>query len=35
LRGRLASDRFHPNDRGYAELASMLERAMDRAGLPT
>ena len=32
-RGRLASDRFHPNDRGYAEMATVVERALDRAGL--
>ncbi|GAA2743885.1 hypothetical protein GCM10009868_19400 [Terrabacter aerolatus] len=30
-RGRLASDKFHPNDRGYAEMASVVERAVDRA----
>jgi lysophospholipase L1-like esterase len=32
-RGRLASDKFHPNDRGYADMASVVERAIDRAGL--
>ncbi|WP_374968330.1 SGNH/GDSL hydrolase family protein [Terrabacter sp. BE26] len=32
-RGRLASDRFHPNDRGYADMASIVERALDRARL--
>lgn len=32
-RGRLASDRFHPNDRGYAEMAEVVERAVDRAGV--
>ncbi|WP_256793661.1 SGNH/GDSL hydrolase family protein [Terrabacter sp. Ter38] len=32
-RGRLASDRFHPNDRGYAEMATVVERAVDRARL--
>jgi len=32
-RGRLASDKFHPNDRGYAEMATVVERAVDRAGL--
>lgn len=34
-RGRLASDTFHPNDRGYAEMASVVERAVDRTGLVT
>ena len=32
-RGRLASDKFHPNDQGYADLATIVERAVDRAGL--
>lgn len=32
-RGRLASDQFHPNDRGYADLATVVERAVDRAGV--
>lgn len=32
-RGRLASDWFHPNDRGYADLADVVERAVDRAGV--
>lgn len=32
-RGRLASDKFHPNDRGYAEMATVVERAVDRADL--
>ena len=32
-RGRLASDRFHPNDRGYADMAQVVERAVDRAGI--
>ena len=32
-RGRLASDKFHPNDVGYAEMASVVERAIDRAAL--
>jgi lysophospholipase L1-like esterase len=32
-RGRLASDKFHPNDRGYADMASVVERAIDRADL--
>ncbi len=32
-RGRLASDKFHPNDRGYAALATIVERAVERAGL--
>lgn len=34
-RGRLASDRFHPNDQGYADLATIVERAVVRAGLLT
>ena len=34
-RGRLASDKFHPNDHGYAELATIVERAVERAGLLT
>ncbi|WP_323100822.1 SGNH/GDSL hydrolase family protein [Intrasporangium sp. YIM S08009] len=34
-RGRLASDRFHPNDRGYADLATIVERALERSGLLT
>ena len=33
LRGRLASDKFHPNDQGYADLATIVERAVQRAGL--
>jgi lysophospholipase L1-like esterase len=32
-RGRLASDKFHPNDQGYADLATIVERAVVRAGL--
>ena len=32
-RGRLASDRFHPNDRGYADLATVVERTLERSGL--
>ena len=32
-RGRLASDKFHPNDQGYADLATIVERAVERAGL--
>jgi len=32
-RGRLASDKFHPNDRGYADMATVVERALDRADL--
>ena len=32
--GRLASDRFHPNEAGYAEMATVVERALTRAGLP-
>ncbi|MHA3837465.1 SGNH/GDSL hydrolase family protein [Terrabacter sp. AAH1] len=31
--GRLASDRFHPNEAGYADLATVVERSVDRAGL--
>lgn len=31
--GRLASDRFHPNDAGYAEMAAVVERSVDRARL--
>lgn len=30
-RGRLASDKFHPNDLGYADMARVVERAVDRA----
>ncbi|MEO7060625.1 MAG: SGNH/GDSL hydrolase family protein [Lapillicoccus sp.] len=33
-RGRLAPDTFHPNDRGYADMAAAFERALDRSGLP-
>jgi len=33
-RGRLASDSFHPNDAGYADMAAVFATAMDRAGLP-
>jgi lysophospholipase L1-like esterase len=29
--GRLASDRFHPNDLGYADMAAVVERSVDRA----
>ena len=32
-RGKLAADKFHPNDRGYAEMAAAFERAFDRSGL--
>lgn len=32
-RGRLASDKFHPNDRGYADMASVVECAVERADL--
>jgi lysophospholipase L1-like esterase len=32
-RGRLSSDRFHPNDRGYAEMATVVERAVERCNL--
>lgn len=34
-RGRLASDKFHPNDSGYADMAAVVERAIDRADLLT
>lgn len=30
-RGRLSSDLFHPNDRGYAEMATVVERAVERS----
>ncbi len=33
-RGRLASDRFHPNDLGYAGMAQVFAQALQRAGLP-
>ncbi|MEO6996744.1 MAG: SGNH/GDSL hydrolase family protein [Terracoccus sp.] len=33
-RGRLAGDFFHPNDLGYAEMATVLENTIARAGLP-
>ncbi len=33
-RGRLAGDLFHPNDLGYAEMATVLEDAIADAGLP-
>lgn len=33
-RGRLASDRFHPNDRGYADMARVVERALDPGRRP-
>lgn len=33
-RGRLAGDLFHPNDRGYADMATVLESSLLRAGLP-
>jgi lysophospholipase L1-like esterase len=29
-RGKLADDRFHPNERGYAELAAVFARAIER-----
>ncbi len=32
-RGKLAPDKFHPNDRGYAEMSVAFERALDRSGL--
>lgn len=31
-RGKLASDRFHPNDRGYAAIAEVFAEAVQRAG---
>ncbi|ALE75067.1 MULTISPECIES: SGNH/GDSL hydrolase family protein [unclassified Pseudonocardia] len=31
-RGKLASDRFHPNDRGYAAIAEVFTEALRRAG---
>jgi lysophospholipase L1-like esterase len=33
-RGLLAPDSFHPNDRGYAAMADVVEHALHRAGLP-
>ncbi|MEO7752863.1 MAG: SGNH/GDSL hydrolase family protein [Terracoccus sp.] len=33
-RGRLAADLFHPNDLGYADMATVVGSALDRAGLP-
>ncbi len=33
-RGMLAADTFHPNDVGYAAMADVMQRAMERAGLP-
>ena len=33
-RGLLAPDSFHPNDRGYAAMADVVEHALRRAGLP-
>ena len=32
-RGRLSSDLFHPNDRGYADMATVVEHAVDRTGV--
>jgi lysophospholipase L1-like esterase len=32
-RGRLSSDLFHPNDRGYAEMATVVEHAVERSDL--
>ncbi len=32
-RGKLAADKFHPNDRGYADMSAAFERALDRSGL--
>ena len=31
-RGKLAADHFHPNDRGYAGQADVVERAINNAG---
>ncbi len=33
-RGLLSPDSFHPNDRGYAAMADVVEDALTRAGLP-
>ncbi len=33
-RGRLAADLFHPNDLGYADMATVVEHALRRADLP-
>ena len=33
-RGLLAPDSFHPNDRGYAAMADVVEHELLRAGLP-
>ena len=33
-RGLLAPDSFHPNDRGYAAMADVVEHELQRAGLP-
>jgi lysophospholipase L1-like esterase len=33
-RGMLSPDSFHPNDRGYAAMADVVERALRGAGLP-
>ena len=33
-RGLLAPDSFHPNDRGYAAMADVVEHALRGAGLP-
>lgn len=33
-RGLLAADSFHPNDRGYAAMADVVEQALRRAGIP-
>ncbi|KQU71004.1 hypothetical protein ASD62_05190 [Phycicoccus sp. Root563] len=33
-RGRLAPDRFHPNDKGYAAMAHVFELALDSRNVP-
>jgi lysophospholipase L1-like esterase len=33
-RGRLSPDRFHPNDKGYADMAHVFELALDSRGAP-
>lgn len=33
-RGLLAPDKFHPNDRGYAAMADVVARALERSGIP-
>ncbi len=32
-RGRLADDLFHPNDHGYAAMATVVQHAVDRVDL--